>query len=146
LVSYYALAKFYSSWLYWTNPLTWLTRGLIGNMMHDLKVECRPNELHTFRPPSGQTCGQYAGDWLAKASGYIVDLNATDQCQYCVFKSGDEYLETINVQYDKRWRELGIFCVYIFSNLVLVYTIYWAFREYRWGRLLARLRGKKSSN
>lgn len=146
LVTYYALPEFYRRWLYWTNPLTWLSRGMLGSMMHGLEVRCDPSELVTFRPPSGQTCGEYAGEWIAKASGYIVDLNASDSCQYCIYKSGDEYLATINVQPDKRWRELGIFCVYIFSNLVLVYAMYWAFREYRWGRLFARLRGRTASN
>ncbi|KAF8247515.1 hypothetical protein K440DRAFT_550851 [Wilcoxina mikolae CBS 423.85] len=145
LVTYYAMPYFYRSWVYWVNPLTWFSRGLIADFMHDVTVRCSPSELVSFQPPSGQTCRQYAGAWLSRASGYIVNLDATDSCQYCIFKSGDEYLKTINVQYSHRWRDLGIFCVFIVSNIVLIYVLYWAVREYRWSRLFARLRGKGSS-
>ncbi|KAI5776697.1 ABC-2 type transporter-domain-containing protein [Geopyxis carbonaria] len=143
-VPYASLPRFYSSWLYWVNPLTWLARGMVGNVTNDVEVICGADELVTFQPPSGDTCGEYAGEWLSKAFGYIVDLNATQDCQYCQFKSGAEFLETINIQHSTRWREFGIFTAYLASNLVLVYVLYWTFREYRWGRLFARLRRTRS--
>lgn len=98
LITYYALPKFYRAWLYWVNPLTWLVRGIMESIMHDLPVRCSPNELFSFTPPSGETCGQYAGDWLRTASGYIVDEKANDNCEYCVYKTGDEYLKTVNAR------------------------------------------------
>ena len=146
LVTYYALPAFYRTWLYWANPLTWFTRGLLASIMHRLPVRCSPAELVRFTPPANTTCGAFAGDWLAHASGYIVDLDASDECQYCIFENGDEYLKTINVQYENRWRDLGIFCIFLGTNLVLVYALYWAFRECRWGRLWARVRGRGAKN
>lgn len=142
LVTYYAMPEFYRSWLYWANPTTWLTRGLLASIMHDLPVQCSPAELVRFVLPANATCASFAGEWLESASGYFVDPDAADQCEYCIFANGDEYLATVNVQYDKRWRDLGMFCVFIATNLVLVYALYWAFREYRWGRLWRRIRGR----
>lgn len=64
--------------------------------MHNVPVKCSAQELVSFIPPNGETCAQYAGDWLKTASGYLVDENATGSCEYCAFKSGDDYLNTIN--------------------------------------------------
>lgn len=141
---YAQMPYFYRSWLYWADPFTWLARGLIGNILHDIPVTCNSRELVTFQPPDSQTCGQYAGEWAKSAFGYMVDANATADCQYCQFKSGDEYLTTVNIEYGTRWRDLGIFIVYLVSNTVLAYVLYWAFREYRWGKLWARLRGRNA--
>ena len=92
------MQKFYSSWVYWANPLSWVTRGLLGAMMHDLPVHCADDELVTFQPPQGQTCNEFAGEWLKTATGYIVNLDATTNCQYCTFKVGDEYLKTVHAK------------------------------------------------
>lgn len=98
LVPYGQLQEFFKSWLYWVNPLTWLVRGLIGNILHGVEVQCGENELVTFQPPSNQTCGEYAGEWVSKTYGYIVDSNALVDCRYCQFKSGDEYAQIVNIE------------------------------------------------
>ncbi|KAH8155132.1 uncharacterized protein LAJ45_00141 [Morchella importuna] len=146
LVPYSGLQGFYKAWLYWLNPLTWLVRGLIGNIIHGIEVQCGENEFVKFQPPANQTCGEYAGEWVSTAYGYIVNLDSTEDCRYCQFKSGDEYLQTVNIDYNTRWRDLGIFVVYMVSNVVLTYTIYWAFREFRWKRYFARVfKGNKQA-
>ncbi|KAL7273145.1 ATP-binding cassette transporter snq2 [Rhizina undulata] len=145
LVAYSSLPRFYSSWLYWTNPLTWLSRGLIGNALHGVVVECGEREFVTFQPPRNQTCGEYAGEWVSTALGKIVNLDDTSDCRYCQFKSGDEYLQTVNIDYNTRWRDLGMFVVFMFTHVALIYFLYWAFREFRWGRFFARLRKGQSS-
>jgi len=98
LVPYFQLASFYRSFLFWANPLSYAARGLIGNVIHGVQVKCSPNELVTFQPPSGQTCIQYAGAWLAQTSGSIANPDAFGDCQYCQFRTGDEYLRTINIE------------------------------------------------
>jgi ABC-type multidrug transport system permease subunit len=46
--------------------------------------------------------------------------------------------------YETRWESLGIFSIFIVSNLMLVYAIYWIFREARWGRIFARFHKAKA--
>jgi ATP-binding cassette subfamily G (WHITE) protein 2 (SNQ2) len=75
-----------------------MSRGLLANILHSVRVKCAEAELVSFEPPAGSSCNEYAGEWLATARGYIVDGNATDTCQYCPFKSGDEYLDSLNIQ------------------------------------------------
>lgn len=52
----------------------------------------------TFQPPTNQTCGDYAGEWVSTAFGKIVNMDAFEDCRYCQFKSGDEYLQTVNIE------------------------------------------------
>lgn len=97
LVPFGMLLTFYSSWLYWANPLTYLTRGLMSNVLHGVQVQCSAQELVRFTPPSGQTCIDYAGDWIKNASGYM-NQGANGMCEYCVYKTGDEYMKTVNIE------------------------------------------------
>jgi ABC-type multidrug transport system permease subunit len=141
LVTYDAMPQFYSSWLYWANPLTYVVRGILAAILHNVPVICSKKELVTFTPPAGMTCGAYAGEWLRTsphALGYILDHNTTAQCEYCQFSSGDGYLKVRNMDYETRWRDLGVFCVFIVSNVILIYGLYWVFREIRWSRIWRR--------
>ncbi|KAF8424902.1 ABC-2 type transporter-domain-containing protein [Tirmania nivea] len=137
LVPYSQLLTFFRSWVYWANPLTYLVRGLMSNVLHGVEVTCSSQELVRFTPPSGQTCMEYAGDWLKNASGYMNQA-ANGACEYCVYKNGDEYMKTINIEYYLRWRDLGIFIIFVFSNIALVYINYWAFWEFQWRKFFAR--------
>lgn len=142
LVPYQLLPTFFRSWLYWANPLTYLVRGLFGNVLHGVQVECSPQELVRFTPPQGQTCDEYAGDWLRNTTGYMIQA-ANGACDYCQYKNGDEYAASVNIDYNLRWRDLGLFVIFIFSNMSLVYILYWAFREMHWRKYFARVFGKK---
>lgn len=55
--------------------------GFLGVSLHALPVECKPFDLAHFNPPSGQTCLAYAGDWVASSGGYLVNPNATSDCE-----------------------------------------------------------------
>lgn len=92
------LPKFYSSWVYWVNPVTWVVRGVMASAIHSVEVECGQTELVTFQPPQGQTCGEYAGEWSRAAFGELLNMDATSDCNYCPFKNGDEYLQTVNIE------------------------------------------------
>jgi len=111
------MPKFWRSWMYQLDPFTRLISGLIVTEMHDLKITCDPSEFYVFNPPSGQTCGEYASAFVTKAGGYINNLNATVQCQYCQFASGDEFYKPINISFGNRWRDLGIFVGFIMFNI-----------------------------
>ena len=89
--------------------------------LHDRPVICSPSQLNTFSPPSGQTCGQYMDAFFSSGgAGYLVN-NATDFCQYCAYKVGDQFYEPLGYSFDHRWRDLGIFAAFIGSNLILLF-------------------------
>jgi len=130
----------------YTGPiLTYLTRGLMSIALHNVEVTCSSKELVRFTPPPGQTCAQYAGDWVKNTSGYMMQA-ANETCEYCIYKTGDEYLKTLNIDYDLRWRDLGIFAAFIFSNISLVYILYWAFREFQWRKFFTKWLGLGSNS
>ncbi|KAK6519369.1 hypothetical protein TWF281_003203 [Arthrobotrys megalospora] len=143
LVPWSQLSGVFRNFVYYANPIAYAARGMIGNVVHGVNVKCSPQELVTFQPPSGQTCAQYAGDWLASTVGYFVDNNATSDCQYCQFKTGDEYLTTVNIKFEDRWVYFGYFVIFIFTNIALIFTAYAVVRDIRWGKLWAKYFGKK---
>lgn len=115
------IPEFWRSWLYQLDPHTRLVGGMVVTELHDMPVVCRDIEFSSFNPPSGMTCGDYAGEFMKAASGYIKDLSATDVCQYCTYKVGDEFFEPMGLSYDNRWRDLGIFAAFVVSNTVILF-------------------------
>ncbi|KAI9499301.1 ABC-2 type transporter-domain-containing protein [Zychaea mexicana] len=118
-----AMPHFWSSWMYWLDPFHYYLEGLATNEMRDLPVECKELDVATFYPPEGQTCGEYSANFFANgATGYIVNENATDICEYCSYKSGQEFYSSL-YQWDagNKWRNLGIMiCYFIFNVFVFV--------------------------
>jgi len=57
------------------------TGGFLGATLHGLPVKCKPTDLTLFNPPFGQTCLEYAGEWIASSGGYLVDPNAMADCK-----------------------------------------------------------------
>ncbi|KAH7135031.1 ABC transporter CDR4 [Dendryphion nanum] len=112
---------FWRAWLYQLNPFTRLIGGMIVTELHDLPVQCTPVEYNQFSAPSGQDCGSYMSDFFSNgAPGYLLN-NATDLCQYCAFKVGDEFFEPLGYEFKNRWRDLGIFAAFIGSNLIILF-------------------------
>ena len=112
---------FWRSWLYHLDPLTRLIGGMVVTELHDKPVVCTAMELASFNAPTGATCGEYASEFMAHASGYIKDLNATDICQYCAYKVGDEFYEPLGLSFDNRWRDLGILAAFTASSTIFLF-------------------------
>lgn len=95
---------------------------MIVTELHDLKVTCTPAELNRFNAPSGQDCGTYMSDFFSSgAPGYIIN-NATNACEYCAYKIGDEFYQPLGYEFSNRWRDLGIFAAFIASNLIILFV------------------------
>ena len=78
------------------------------------------------------TCGDYAGAFARAAPGYLLNPNATSGCEYCPYTSGNDYLETLNISADDKWRNFGIFLAFCFSNWFLVYFFIYTVRIKGW--------------
>ncbi len=112
----------YRTWLYQLNPFTRLISGMVVTALHDVPVRCRPEELNAFTAPSNTTCGEYMQPFFSRGgAGYLVN-NATQDCQYCAYKVGDEFYGPLGLSFDQRWRDLGIYVCFIASNLIIVFV------------------------
>ena len=115
------IPKFWRAWLYQLDPFTRLIGGMVVTELHGREVHCSPNELQHFNAPSGQTCGGYMSNYFeAGGLGYIVN-NSTSACEYCAYKIGDQFYTALELNFDNRWRDLGILIAFIGSNLILLF-------------------------
>lgn len=131
---YSQLPVFWRYWMYWVNPSTYWIGGVLAAVLRDTTVVCAPGEATIFDAPPGQTCGEYAGAWVRDVAGqgYITDPSATGQCGYCQYRSGQQYLATLNINADQKWRDMGIFLVFCCTNWLLVYFFIYTVRVKGW--------------
>ena len=113
---------FWRAWLYQLDPFTRLVGGMVVTELHDRTVQCTPTEFNNFTAPAGQTCGEYMSNFFANGGPGYIAQNATDACQYCAYKVGDQFYEPLGFSFDHRWRDLGIFAAFIGSNLILLFV------------------------
>lgn len=116
------LPLFWRSWVYQVDPFTRLVSGLVTNELAGRTVECTALEFNSFTAPSGQTCGEYMSDFFSAGGfGYLAD-NSTSDCQYCAYSKGEQFYAAFNMEFDNRWRDLGIYLAFIASNLILLFV------------------------
>ncbi|KAF2206076.1 ABC drug exporter AtrF [Delitschia confertaspora ATCC 74209] len=129
---YSQLSVFWKYWLYYLNPSTYWVGGVLAATLHGQPVKCTVTETVKFTTPFGQTCSSYASAFLSSAAGYLVNPSAMGECQYCPYSSGDDYLSTLNIRADEKWRDFGIFLAFCISNWALVYFFIWSVRIKGW--------------
>lgn len=112
------MPKFWRSWMYQLDPFTRLISGMMSTELQGRSVQCLSSEFQSFEPVSGQTCGQYAKDFLASASGYLNNPDATSNCQYCQYSAGQDFFAALDISFDDRWRDLGIFASFVVFNII----------------------------
>lgn len=77
-----SIPKFWRVWLYQLDPFTRLISGMVSTELHGLKITCSPIEFSVFQPPTGQTCVEWAGDFVNASTGYLDNPSATSDCEY----------------------------------------------------------------
>ncbi len=108
----------FSNFLYNVNPLRFVISPLIANELHDLVVTCTSAELIRFTAPMGQTCTQWAGNYLSAAGGYLVDPNAMGNCEFCPIAVGDQFFASFGISFSERGRDAGILVAFIAFNFI----------------------------
>ena len=94
------------------------THNMLVSALGGQDVGCSSIEFTSVDPPSGQTCSQYFREYISDHGGYVSNPTATSQCQFCQYRTADEYLgNNFNVRYSHRWRNVGIFIVFIAFNV-----------------------------
>jgi ABC-type multidrug transport system permease subunit len=129
---YAMLPVFWKYWMYYVNPSTYWVGGVLAATLHNQTVQCTPDETAHFDVPPGQTCQSYAGAFAQAAGGYILNPQNTSDCMYCMYRSGDQFLTSLNIRPDEKWRNFGIFLAFCVSNWALVYFFIYTVRIKGW--------------
>ncbi|KAF9984142.1 hypothetical protein BGZ65_000928 [Modicella reniformis] len=126
-----SMPKFWSSWMYWLDPYRYIIEGLVSVQLHNVPVRCGSDEYSVFNVPVGQTCEQYAAEFLKSATGYLNNPTDTSNCQYCEYLYGQDFYHGLSMDFGNRWRDLGIMCIYLVFNLIMIPIV---IRYVRWDR------------
>ena len=126
LAPYSQIQPFWRYWLYYLNPFNYLMGSLLVFTTWDAVVVCTEAELAIFDPPGNATCGSYLADYMmgmGRASN-LLNPDATSACRVCQYKSGSEYLQTLNLnEWSYAWRDTGIVALFACSGYALVYLL-----------------------
>ncbi|KAJ1310587.1 hypothetical protein OPQ81_007316 [Rhizoctonia solani] len=114
-----SIPKFWRVWLYQLDPFTRLISGMVSTELHGLKITCTPLEFAVFQPPQGQTCLQWAGDFVNASVGYLDNPEATSNCRYCPYEYGDDFYSGLGISFDTRWRDFGIMIAFTVFNTIV---------------------------
>ncbi|CAK7269047.1 ATP-binding cassette transporter snq2 [Sporothrix epigloea] len=116
------MPAFWRSWLYQLDPFTRLISGMVVTALHDVPVICKEAELNVFQPPANMTCETYMAPFFERGGhGYIVNNSSMADCGYCAYAVGDQFYGSLNLSFDNRWRDLGIYVSFIASNIVIIF-------------------------
>ncbi|KAI0673639.1 ABC-2 type transporter-domain-containing protein [Trametes maxima] len=106
----------YWKWLYQLSPYTRIVSAMLSTELHGLKITCKPDEFIPFSPPSGQTCQQWANEFITGFGGYLDNPNDTSDCRYCQYSVGDQFYTPLNIRYENRWRDVWILFAFAVFN------------------------------
>ncbi|KAG8426770.1 hypothetical protein J3459_007818 [Metarhizium acridum] len=136
VVPYHQIQVFWRYWLYYINPLTYLFGGMIIAVNAGVNVNCDEDDLFSFPPPSGRTCGDYASAWAQQARANLTNPLSTDMCHVCQYISGDQYLARYNLHNgqlaNNMWAYLAVFLLFTLVNVACFYLFTWATKVKRW--------------
>ncbi|CEN59914.1 Putative ABC transporter CDR4 [Aspergillus calidoustus] len=113
--------------MYRINPFTYIIEGFLGTSLGNAPMYCAPNEFVRFTAPDGSTCAEYASEYLSQSGGYLANPDATD-CEYCAMSESNQFLASVSVSYDHRWRDFGFMLVFCIFNLSMALVLYWLAR------------------
>ncbi|KAJ7103152.1 ABC-2 type transporter-domain-containing protein [Mycena belliarum] len=111
-------SSFWWTWLYQLVPYTRSLSAMVSTELHGLKIRCKSDEFAVFNPPSGQTCADWAQDFVNVAGGYLDNKNDTTACRYCTYSVGDEFYTPLGMNFSTRWRDAFVFLAFVGFNII----------------------------
>ena len=115
-------------WMYRISPFTYLVDGILSTGLANTAVTCSNIEFLHFAPSNGSTCGEYLQDYISMAGGYLLNPEATTDCQFCSVRDTNSLLAGMNLSYKLRWRNFGIMWAFIIFNVCGAFLMYWWIR------------------
>ncbi|RDL33925.1 putative ABC1 transport protein [Venustampulla echinocandica] len=114
--------------MYRVSPLTYFVAAVASTGLSGRPLTCSNNELAIMQPPAGMTCGQYLQPFGSATGGSIYNPGATSNCHYCAVSNADQYLASVSISYNTRWRDYGIGFAYIIFNVFMTVLLYYVIR------------------
>jgi ATP-binding cassette subfamily G (WHITE) protein 2 (PDR) len=101
---------------------------MLSTGLANTALTCSAIEYLHFAPTAANTCAEYMSSYIGTAGGYLLNPNATSDCQYCTVAETNIYLKAFNSNYSLRWRNFGILWAYILFNVAGAIFFYWLAR------------------
>lgn len=114
--------------MYRVSPFTYLVSAMLSTGLANTAVVCAANEILTFNPRAGETCGAYMSAYISANGGYLNNPSATSDCHFCSLSSTNTFLAAVSSSYSERWRNFGIMWVYIIFNAFAAVLLYYLVR------------------
>jgi ABC-type multidrug transport system permease subunit len=114
--------------VYRANPFTYLVSSFMSTTLGQAPAYCDASEFLNFATPANQTCLEFMQGYISTAGGYLRDEQATGQCQYCQLDNTNQFLQSINADWNTRWRDFGLLWVYVVFNVMAAMFFYWLCR------------------
>ncbi|KAL8782451.1 MAG: hypothetical protein Q9213_005381 [Squamulea squamosa] len=113
--------------MYRVSPFTYLVSGMLSVGLANARISCSPEEFLHFSPPSLSNCSAYLAPYIEAFGGYLTpdSMTSTTECVFCTGNETNVFLEGVSAQYEDRWRNLGIFWVYVVFNVAAAVGFYW---------------------
>lgn len=113
--------------MYRVNPFTYLVAGFLSTCVGDAPMHCAKNEILSFERPANMTCESYMAEYISTNGGKLLD-SAAEYCSFCPMDNTNQYLLSVNIDFNTRWRDFGLMWVYIVFNSCAAVCFYWFFR------------------
>jgi len=114
--------------MYRVSPFTYLISAILSVGLANAPVRCSKIELLNFDPLPGTKCGTYLESYITAAGGYVTNSDATSACSFCPVAKTDDFLKSLRIYYNERWRNFGIMWIYVVFNVSAAVFLYWLFR------------------
>ncbi|KAJ5730247.1 uncharacterized protein N7483_004755 [Penicillium malachiteum] len=130
-----ALPRFWI-FMYRASPVTYLMGGMIKAALADTALNCVSIDLLHIPLHSGSdstlSCGSYLNSYVQSMGGRILNPNTTagmsENCVFCDVTDANTTLKGMSMDVHTRWRDLGIFVVYVVVNVAGIFFFYWISR------------------
>ncbi|KAF1982045.1 hypothetical protein K402DRAFT_341217 [Aulographum hederae CBS 113979] len=116
--------------MYRVSPFTYFFSGVLSVGLANSHIVCSPEEFLHFSPPSPMNCSTYLAPYMESFSSYLTpeSMSSTTECVFCPGDDTNVFLESVSASYSDRWRNFGVFWVYILFNVAAAVGLFWLTR------------------
>lgn len=116
--------------MYRVSPFTYFFSGVLSVGLANSHIVCSTEELLHFSPPSPLNCSSYLAPYIETSGGYLTpeSMTSTTQCVFCSGNDTNVFLKGVSAEYRDRWRNLGIFGIYLLFNVGAAVVLFWLVR------------------